>query len=153
MIFDKIANAGLYKGMNTNLDTAIDFMMRQDLAALPLGRTPIDADRVFLNKMEATAAPANEKQFEVHQKYMDIQIDVSGREMIETGDSAIFCCPDFSAEKDVGFGDCPAVASCVLGNGTFTICMAGEPHKPGIATEENKNLVKCVIKVMAREDV
>ena len=149
MIFDKISNANLYKGMNPNLDTAINFMMTQDLTALPLGKTVIDGDRVFINKMEAVASSAEEKQFEVHHKYMDIQIDVSGRETIETGDSSIFSCPDFSAEKDVGFGDCPVAASCTLGNGTFTVCMANEPHKPGIAAEENKNLVKCVIKVMA----
>ncbi len=149
MIFDKISNAGLYKGMHPNLDTAIDFMLTHDLEALPLGKTSIDGDRVFINKMEAVAAPADEKLFEVHHKYMDIQIDVSGRETIQTGDCTVFCCPDFSEEKDVGFGDCPVVASCTLGNGTFTVCMANEPHKPGIAAEENRNLVKCVIKVMA----
>ena len=58
MIFDKIANAGLYKGMHPNMDKAIDFMMTADLHALPLGRTVIDGDRVFINKMEATTAPA-----------------------------------------------------------------------------------------------
>ena len=89
MIFDKISNAGLYKGMHPNLDTAIDFMLTQDLEALPLGKTAIDGDRVFINKMEALAAPADEKLFEVHHKYMDIQIDVSGRETIQTGDSTV----------------------------------------------------------------
>ena len=152
MIFDKIANAGLYKGMNRNLDTAIDFMMTQDLASLPLGRTEIDGSRVFLNKMEATASPAEGRPFEVHHKYMDIQIDVVGREAIETGDCAQFFCTDFSDEKDVGFAHCPTEASCTLGNGTFTVCMAGEPHKPGISTGEDNKLVKCVIKVMAQED-
>lgn len=153
MIYDKIANASLYKGMNPHLDTAIDFMMTRDLEALPLGRTEIDGSHVFLNKMEAMAGAADEKHFEMHKKYMDIQIDLVGHEKIETGNTSLFCCPDFSEEKDVGFGDCPAVASCVLGNGTFTVCMAEEPHKPGIATEEDKKLVKCVIKVMAREGV
>ena len=151
MIFDKIANAGLYKGMHPNMDKAIDFMMTHDLTALPLGKTPIDGDRVFINKMEATAAPAEGKLFEAHKKYLDIQIDLSGSEIIETGDKTHFCCTDFSEEKDVGFADCPTVGSCTLGNGTFTVCMAGEPHKPGIATGADTALVKCVIKVMAWE--
>ena len=147
MIYDTIENARLYKGMNPNLDTAIDFMLSHDLAALPLGRTEIDGDNVFLNKMEAETMPADQKLFEMHRRYMDIQIDVQGSESIETGEIRGFSCPDFSAEKDVGFGDCKTVASCVLTPGSFTVCMAGEPHKPGITAAEDTHLVKCVLKV------
>lgn len=149
MIYDKIENAGLYKGLNANLDTALDFIRTHDLNALPLGRTEIDGTNVFLNKMEATATPAEGRPFEVHHIYMDIQIDLQGCEGIETGDAAGFECPDFSEEKDVGFNHCPTVASCVLVPGSFTVCMAGEPHKPGIAVGENNALVKCVLKVRA----
>ncbi len=149
MIYDKIQNAGLYKGSNPHLDTAIAFLLTQDLDALPLGRTEIDGSNVFLNKMEASTLPAAGRPFEVHHTYMDIQIDLQGCECIETGDIAAFSCADFSEEKDVGFGDCPAVASCVLVPGSFTICMAGEPHKPGITAGEDTALVKCVLKVRA----
>ena len=149
MIYDTIENARLYKGMNPHLDTAIDFMLSHDLAALPLGRTEIDGSNVFLNKMEAETLPADQKLFEMHRVYMDIQIDVQGSEAIETGESRGFSCPDFSVEKDVGFGDCKTVASCVLTPGSFTVCMAGEPHKPGILVGENSHLVKCVLKVRA----
>lgn len=149
MIYDAIQNAALYKGMNPNLDTAIDFILTHDLEALPLGRTEIDGTNVFLNKMEAKTAPASEKLFEMHRIYMDIQIDIHGSECIETGEIRGFACPDFSAEKDAGFGDCETVASCVLTPGSFTVCMAGEPHKPGITAGEDPNLVKCVLKVRA----
>ena len=149
MIYDIIASAASYKGMNPHLDTAIDFMLSQDLNALPFGRTDIDGSNVFLNKMEAETMPADQKQFEVHQVYMDIQIDLQGSECIETGDVRQFSCPDFSAEKDIGFGDCPALASCVLTPGSFTVCMAGEPHKPGITACGDTHLVKCVLKVRA----
>jgi YhcH/YjgK/YiaL family protein len=149
MIYDTIQNAALYKGMHPNLDTAIDFLLTHDLEALPLGRTEIDGDNVFLNKMEAQTLPAKDKLFEMHKVYMDIQIDVRGSEGIETGEIRGFECPDFSAEKDVGFGDCRSVASCVLTPGSFTVCMAGEPHKPGITVSDDPNLVKCVLKVRA----
>ena len=149
MIYDTIQNATLYKGMSPNLDTAIDFILTHDLEALPLGRTEIDGDNVFLNKMEAQTLPASEKFFEMHKRYMDIQIDIRGSECIETGEIRGFECADFSEEKDVGFGDCRTVAFCVLTPGCFTVCMAGEPHKPGIAVEDDRNLVKCVLKVRA----
>lgn len=153
MIYDKIANASLYKGMNPHLDTAIDFILTHDLDALPLGRTEIDGANVFLNKMEATTLPASEKQFEMHRKYMDIQIDLQGSESIETGDVGAFHCSDFSVETDVGFGDCPVVASCTLTPGSFTVCLAGEPHKPGITAGSGTSLVKCVLKVRAQEEL
>lgn len=149
MIYDAIQNAALYKGMNPHLDTAIDFILTHDLDALPLGRTEIDGTNVFLNKMEASASAAEGRPFEVHRTYMDIQIDVHGSECIETGEIRGFECPDFSQEKDVGFGDCKTVASCVLTPGSFTVCMAGEPHKPCIIAAEDPHVVKCVLKVRA----
>lgn len=147
MIFDSLANIAIYKGMNPNLDTAIDFLLSHDLESLPFGRTQIDGDLVFLNKMEATAALAHTKQFEVHKQYLDVQIDLSGVERIDTGEQLSFDTFDFSEEKDIGFADCGTFASCILGPGNFTVCMAGEFHKPGIAVTKDTALVKCVLKV------
>lgn len=147
MIFDKLSNMTLYKGMNPNLDTAIDFISSHDLAKLPLGRTEIDGDNVFLNKMEATSVPADAKQYEIHKKYMDIQIVISGAEQVDTGDSCQADCPDFSTEKDIGFLDCDKLADCILLPGNFTICMTEEPHKPCITVGNDTSIVKCVIKV------
>ena len=141
MIYDTIENARLYKGMSPHLDKAIDFMLSQDLNALPMGRTEIDGSNVFCNKME--------KLLEMPRVYMDIQIDLLGSVEVQTGEIRGFSCPDFSAEKDVGFGDCPAVASCTLTPGSFTLCLAGEPHKPGILVGNDPHLVKCVLKVRA----
>lgn len=149
MIFDQLSNLSLYKGMHTNLDTAIDFLLTHDLETLPLGRTEIDGERVFLNKMEANAASAESKGYEVHKKYMDIQIDVVGIERVDTAAADGFVLHDFSEEKDIGFGINPLVASCTLGPGNFTVCLAGEPHKPGIQVTEDPHLIKCVIKVLA----
>ena len=149
MIYDTIENARLYKGMNPHLDKAIDFMLTRDLNALPMGRTEIDGSNVFCNKMEASTLPAEEKLFELHRVYMDIQIDLLGSEEVQTGEIRGFSCPVFSAEKDVGFGDCPAVASCTLTPGSFILCLAGEPHKPGILVGDDPHLVKCVLKVRA----
>ncbi|MDO4292498.1 MAG: YhcH/YjgK/YiaL family protein [Eubacteriales bacterium] len=151
MIYDKLERIGRYRRMDPCLDAAIDFLLTHDLRALPMGRTQILGDRVFLNKMEANASPAEGRPFEVHHRYADIQIDVSGSERVDTGELPGFDCPGFSAEKDIGFGDCAVAASCTLQPGDFTICLAGEPHKPGICTGADTALVKCVVKV-AMED-
>lgn len=147
MIYDKLANIGLYKGMNKNLDTAIDFILQNDLNALPLGKNVVDGDNVFVNVMEASAGPLEERNFEVHHNYMDIQIDLAGCERIDTGDMAAAKCGAYSDESDFCVADAPTLAICTIGAGNFIICMPNEPHKPGIATSEDVVLKKAVVKV------
>ena len=76
MIYDLLTNIGNYRGMNRNLDKAIDYLMASDINTLPLGKTVIDGDRVFLQVMEARTRQLTDESYEVHRDYMDIQIDI-----------------------------------------------------------------------------
>ena len=147
MIYDKLSNLGLYKGMNKNLDTAIDYLSSHDLNELPMGKNVVDGDNVFINVMDAKAFPVDERFYEVHKKYMDIQIDLVGVERIDTGDCTKMKIEEYSEENDVAKAYAPDLAQCVIGPGNFIICMAGEPHKPNIAVSEDTVLKKAVCKV------
>lgn len=147
MIYDKLSNLELYKGMNPNLDTAIDFITSHDLNELPLGKTVVDGDNVYINVMDAKAFPLEERAYEVHKKYMDIQIDLAGIERIDTGDYTTMEMDEYSEEKDVAKATAEDLAECLIGPGNFIICMAGEPHKPNIAVCEDTVLKKAVCKV------
>ena len=57
MICDTLQHLVRYRGLHPNLDTAIDYLLTHDLAALPLGRTEVDGDKVFINLMDATLHP------------------------------------------------------------------------------------------------
>lgn len=145
MIYDIIANAGRYRGISKNLDTAIDFLKKNDLASLPLGRTEISGDDVFANVMEAQAKPVEELNFEIHKKYMDIQIDIEGTELICIGLGEAIELTPFSG--DFGTVTVENSASCIMGPGRFIVCMAEEPHLPSAAAVSDLHLKKCVIKV------
>lgn len=147
MIYDKLTNIGLYKGTNRNLDTAIDYILNNDIYKLPLGRTSLDGDLVYINVMEADAGPLETRNYEIHKEYMDIQIDLSGMEMIQIGDSAEMTVKDYNPQTDFGVAECADLTSCTMGPGNFIICMAGEPHKPGIAVSDQTAMKKCVFKV------
>ena len=147
MIYDKLSNLGLYKGMNKNLDTAIDFISSHDLNELPLGKTVVDGDNVYINVMDAKAFPVEERAYEVHKNYMDIQIDLAGVEQIDTGDYTKMELAEYNEEKDVAKATAEDLAQCLIGPGNFIICMAGEPHKPNIAVSEDTVLKKAVCKV------
>ena len=60
MICDTLAHLGRYKGLHKNLDTAIDYLLSHDLSQLPLGRTEVEGEEVFINVMEAQLKPAED---------------------------------------------------------------------------------------------
>lgn len=147
MIYDKLANITLYKGISKNLDTAIHYLSTHDLNELPLGKTSVDGDLVYINVMETKAQPLEERKYEVHKNYLDIQIDLIGTERVDTGDFHKVTLENYNTEADVAVAYSDDVASCILGPGNFIICMAREPHKPNIAVSEDTFLKKAVVKV------
>lgn len=148
MIYDKLVNVKKYLGINKNLDTAIEFLAKTDLNELPLGKTEIDGDNVFIKVMEAQAAPIEEKRYEIHKQYLDIQIDLVGTEAIQIGNEQDMECKEFDDAKDIGKGTSSDLAMCTMGPGNFIICMTMEPHKPNIKTCEDTYLKKAVVKVL-----
>ena len=147
MIYDQLSNLKLYKGINPNLDTAIDYISSHNLAELPLGKTVIDGDNVYINVMETKAQPIEERKYEVHKYYMDIQMDLEGVERIDTGNTCETSILDYNDEADVATASAPDMAQCLIGPGNFIICMANEPHKPNIAVSNETFLKKAVCKV------
>lgn len=147
MIYDTIENIKKYKGMSKNLDTAIDFIIKTDLTKLPLGQTKVDSDRVFVNVMDANAQDRDNLNFEIHSRYIDIQLDLEGKEIVDIGCGTIEEIQPIDELKDIGFYQSDNYSSCILGPGRFIVCMNGEPHKPGVRTSEQTVLRKCVVKV------
>lgn len=148
MIYDKLSNITLYKGISKNLDTAISFISTHNLNDLPLGKTCIDGDKVYINVMETQAEPLEKRQYEVHKNYLDIQMDLIGIERVDTGDFHNVTLKEYNPDLDVAAAESDDVASCLIGPDNFIICMAREPHKPNIAvSSENTYLKKAVCKV------
>lgn len=149
MIYDTLENTRRYRGISKWLDTAFEFLEKTDLNTLPPGRTEILGDKVFANVMEAKALEEEQVKFEIHKKYMDIQIDIEGTEMIQIGLDTEGVLDAYDGERDFGTVICKKAASCIMGPGKFIVCMAEEPHKPSLAVGEERFLKKCVLKVAA----
>ena len=147
MIYDKLTNMGLYKGMNKNLDTAIDFILSHDLKELPMGKTVVDGDNVYINVIDAKAQPVEERAYEIHKNYMDIQIDLVGVERIDTGDCTKMTSGEYNEAKDLAKVTAEDLAECIIGPENFIVCMANEPHKPNIAVTDDVVLKKAICKV------
>ena len=145
MICDTLDQLHLYKGFHKNLDTAIAFLAAPPLDTLPLGRTEVDGDEVFINVMDADLKPHTGSHAEYHRLYADLQIDLTGGEgwgyTNLPGEEA----GEFAG--DIGFRTSPDAVSGVLGEGRFVLFFPGELHKPGVARPGCDHVRKAVIKI------
>ncbi len=145
MICDTLNHLHLYKGFHKNLDTAIAFLAAHPLDTLPLGRTEVDGDEVFINTMDAALKPHADSHAEYHHLYADLQIDLTGGEGwgYETA-------PGTEVEpyhSDIGQVDRPDAIVGTLGEGRFVLFFPGELHRPGVEMPDCSTVRKAVVKI------
>ena len=149
MICDTLDQLHLYKGFHKNLDTAIEFLAAHPLDTLPLGRTEVDGDEVFINVMDADLKPHTGSHAEYHRLYADLQIDLTGGEYLgwasEGKDEGAF-----DETADCGFKSAPEHCGMTLGDGRFAIFFPGELHKPSCKTPDCTHVRKAVVKILMK---
>lgn len=143
MILDSLKNLESYIALNPNFAKAVEFVKNNDLSGLPLGRNEICGDDVFANVMEVKPRSRAEAPIEIHRKYIDIQIPVSGDEVMgytpleelpemefdETADAALY--PVGLAARDY-FN---------VKRGQFVIFFPQDGHAPAVTAEPLKKIV------------
>lgn len=82
MILDLLENIEGYASVNPNFAKAIEFLQKNNLQELPLGRNEICGDAVFANVVEVKSKSKDNAQIEIHRKYIDIHVPLSGNEVI-----------------------------------------------------------------------
>lgn len=146
---DLVANEpAIYPGL---LGKGLDFLAKTDLAKLPLGRVEIDGDRLFALVQEYETAERAAKKPESHAKYSDIQVVVSGEEVVgyaplagQTPTENLF------ADKDVAFYATPAdETDLVLTSGAFAVFFPSDIHRPGVTRKTATKVRKIVVKFIA----
>ncbi len=150
MLYDHLENISQYKGLYKGLDAVIEWLQHNDLDQLPMGRTDILGDKVFVNKEEAELRDADQAQYECHKKYMDLQVDLEGSEGFKMCSGEFVWTKPYSDERDGGLGNGRDGCQGRLGNGMFVLFPADEPHMPNLVTED-KRVKKAVFKILRDE--
>lgn len=83
MIVSRLSELSRYRGLSRNLDVAFDWLGKGAWRQLPAGKYPIQGDNVFALIQEYVTKEHSECRLEAHRQYIDIQMVVSGREIIE----------------------------------------------------------------------
>jgi len=132
-------------------DKAFAWLKNTDLNAIEPGKYMVDGDCVYVSVAEGATKSMEETRWEAHQKYIDIQYVVKGKEKIGVAPfSKAVGSELFNVEKDVGFYEIPE-ADCryhVAQPGTFFIFFPNDAHRPGIRVNEGDWVKKIVVKIL-----
>ena len=128
---------------------AYEFLARDDVANLPLGRIDIDGDDVFANVQEYETVPAPDKRMEAHRRYFDVQFVVSGEELVQYAPlEGLIEIGSFDEKTDFGsYGTPPGCSSIVLRAGQVAVFAPEDAHKPGCSFGSPKRVRKVIVKV------
>ncbi|MDA3978267.1 N-acetylneuraminate anomerase [Gallibacterium sp. AGMB14963] len=137
-------------GLPKAIGDALDYLQTIDLAGLETGRHDI-SDQVYMNVMELDTCAAESKKAEIHRKYLDIQVLISGKEAIQCSpvypDLSLYT--EYDEQDDYQLTpDIEAKNEVVLRPKMFAIFFPYEPHKPCCNVDQQvQHLKKLVVKI------
>lgn len=142
-----LAHSGLHPVLLNALMLALDARVQEK----PSGSYPLQGETIFMNVMQFSTQPPEQKKAELHAQYIDIQLLLAGEERIFCGAvGSAQQCDDWHVEEDYQLCDAISCEQVVtMTPGMFAIFMPGEPHKPGCMVDAAQEIKKVVIKVSA----
>ncbi|MGI6688227.1 MAG: YhcH/YjgK/YiaL family protein [Christensenellales bacterium] len=146
MIIGQIKDLMRYLGCHHNLNAVISFLSDVDLSKMADGSYPGDDQHFHMNIFHTQLS--ENPNWEVHRRYIDLQIVLEGRETIAwlPMDSLGSLSP-YDEEKDIQTSPDPQPgAPCTLEAGMFAIYFPEDAHRPGNGQGEIR---KAVLKVRA----
>lgn len=131
------------------LEKPFQYLARTDLAALPLGRTEVEGDDIYVTVSEAETKAPDGLRFEAHRRYIDIQLVVRGQEAIGFAPvTSMKTIEPYDAAKDIEFFEPPAqFGTAALRPGDFVVFAPGDGHRPGVHLDGPHVSRKVVVKV------
>lgn len=147
MIVDRLENLEKYISLNPLFIKAIDFLKSQDLNMMEIGKTELTKD-LIINVTQTTSKTKEQAKLETHNKFIDIQIPLSGPEIMgyTAGKDCIPANSPYDVEKDITFFEGLAEAYITIKPGMFAIFFPQDGHAPGITPDGVK---KIIVKVKA----
>ena len=151
MVFDKIENLGKYLPADKMAKLAP--VIAQLTPDCEERKYDVDGDNIFIKAMSYTAIDPAECKIEAHDKYIDIQVTITGSEGISVFErDALDISVPYDEAKDMlkltaGENVYP-VAHVAVNAGYFAMLWPHEAHRPKeIACPLRKEIKKYVIKV------
>lgn len=150
MIVANLSNKSEYYGIHPELDKALDYLTPEFLANASTEKTLLDGENLFVTKFCLQTVPYEETFFESHQKYLDIQVVIRGRERVDIAH------PDTlhqtQHEGDFWGYTGEGEQSVILKPGNFLVVFPGDAHRLKIAVDRpGEEFTRVVFKVKVKD--
>lgn len=148
MIYDRFDNLNLYCAPGSLLHRALVYA-RDVAPGVPDGRIEIEGARLYASVASYATGSREERRFEAHKKYIDVQVLLEGEECIEVSlERDLATLESYDAQREVMFLKAPEhVASLPMRPGWFAILYPHDIHRPGCHLGGKRNVRKIVMKV------
>jgi biofilm protein TabA len=148
MVIDTLENSGTYELLHKNLPKAFEFI-RQHMESLPQdGRYEIDGDNIYALVQSYDTMPAQQRMWESHRRYMDVQFMVEGSEVMGWAPLGLLApIGEYKADNDfIGYEDGPSTPLLCTA-GTFVFFFPTDMHKPCCTADKTCRVRKIVVKI------
>jgi YhcH/YjgK/YiaL family protein len=149
MILDTLDQASRYSALSPHFEKAFAFLQTVNEQNAP-GRYEIDGDNVYAFVQRHSTKLVEERQYEVHRKYIDIQFMLTGREVMYWAPLAQMTKETmaFDEAKDAAlFALIPEGVPVQVRAGQYAIFYPDDAHIPSCAWGAPAEVLKVVVKV------
>ena len=144
MIFDKLERLSVYFDSVPYLREICEELSGKDFSSIEIGTYYTEKSHV--KYMVQSYETQECKKPEVHKKYADLQLVISGKERFDF--ASVSPLPEsFKEVDDIGFYADDLSSSLVLGEGEAVIVFPYEPHTPGLTADTAAVMKKIVAKI------
>jgi biofilm protein TabA len=149
MILDTLDQASRYFALSPHFGKAFAFLQTVNDQKAP-GRYEIDGDNIYAFVQRHSTKLVEERQYEVHRKYIDIQFMLTGREVMYWAPLAQMTnvTMAFDESKDAAlFALIPEGVPVQVRAGQYAIFYPDDAHIPSCAWGAPAEVLKVVVKV------
>lgn len=147
MILDTLENLQNYAPLNPLIQKVAEFVAKNDLSKIPEGKLTIDGEDLFGNFSLAKGKTKEEAKLETHNRMIDIQIPISGAEIMGYTPRKNLPIQPYDEQKDLTLYDGLAEQYVTVHQGQFAIFFPQDGHAPCITQADT--LQKVIFKLKA----
>ena len=141
MVVDKLENLEKYVSLNPLFAQAVEFLKSTDLDAHEIGKITLKEGELMVNFSQTRPKTKEEAKLETHNQFIDIQIPLSGVEVMAYTPRPHLPEEEYNAEKDITFYKGLAKDYLTITPGMFAIFFPQDGHAPGVTSDGVKKVI------------
>ena len=158
MIITNVNNEIQNKSLAKDIRFCIEFAKKNENKILSLvnGSYDVGYNNIKMNLGKYFTKKENDKFWESHKKYLDVQIMINGTEKVAINDIRDMEVKSFDEEKDLTILEGDKAFDIIMKTGDVLVFLPNDVHKPELNVSENDdsgNIRKIVTKVVFKIEI